>query len=133
MILVDSSCWVEFYRPGGDIAVQEAVSSALRTGRVAVCGMVRVEILGYIKKKGEYGRVSEDFEALTWLQTDREEVAAAVDTGRALRSRGMTVPPADLLIAGVALAHDALLLHSDAHFEQIAVVCPQLRHQYIGS
>ena len=133
MILVDSSCWVEFYRPGGDRPVQEAVLNALGTGQAAVCGMVQVEILGYIKGKKEYELVSRDFEALLWLDMGRAEIDAGVQAGRRLRSRGVTVPPSDLLIAGVALANDALLLHSDRHFEQVAARCPDLRQEYVGS
>lgn len=132
MILVDSSCWVEFYRPGGEPAVQAAVLEAVRTGQAALCSMVQVEIIGYIKRRREYEMVAGDFEALLWLETTRKEVKVAVEMGRALRTRGMTVPPSDLLIAGVAGSHDALLLHSDRHFEHIATHCPSFHQEFVG-
>lgn len=120
MILVDSSCWIEFYRPGGDAAVQTAVLDALATGRVAVCSLIEVEIMANIKRKKEYELVSEDFSALHWLHTGRKEVNAAVEMGRTLRGRGVTVPATDLLIAGIAVANSATVLHADKHFVSIA-------------
>ena len=131
MILVDSSCWVEFYRPHGVVSVQDAVLKALLSGEAATCGMVRVEILGYVKRQKEYDLVSRDFEALLWLDFGQKETDTAIEIGRALRQRGMTVPPTDLLIAGVARTHDAVLLHSDRHFERIAGVHPKLRQQFV--
>jgi len=133
MILIDSSCWVEFYRPGGDPAIQEAVLGALSGGEAAVCGMIQVEILSNIKRKKEFEVVSDDFKALLWLETGQTEIAKAVQAGRKLRSRGVTVPATDLLIAGVTMGYDAMLLHSDRHFEQIAEVCPDLRQTCVRS
>jgi len=133
MILVDSSCWVEFYKPDGNAEVREAVLEALRSGRAAVCAMIRVEILGYIKGKREFDIVSRDFDALTCIETGAAEVDAAVHAGRCLRAKGATVPPSDLLIAGVAMANDAVVLHSDADFVRVAAHCPELRQQLVAT
>lgn len=132
MILVDSSCWVEFYRPGGEPAVQAAVLDALADGMAAVCSLVEVELLGYIKGKKEYELIAGDFDALHRLDTGREEVVAAVAIGRKLRAKGVTVPATDLLIAGVAVANKATVLHADKHFVQIASNCPDFKQVHAG-
>ncbi len=131
MILVDSSCWVEFYRPGGSPAIQAAVAEALDSGEAATCGIVEVEILGFIARRREFQVVSADFRALHRLETCLEDFDRAVALGRDLRTRGTTAPATDLVIAAVALGRDALLLHADRHFETIARVAP-LRHRHVG-
>ena len=120
MILVDSSCWVEFYRPSGERGVQDAVAEAIETEQVATCGLVKVEILPFVRSPGDYEALLEDFAAYAWLDTREAEYDLAVRLGRALRERGVTVPATDLVIAATAIGHDALLLHADRHFELIA-------------
>jgi hypothetical protein len=29
MILIDSSCWIDYYRPGGNVQIQAAVTEAI--------------------------------------------------------------------------------------------------------
>ncbi len=116
MKLIDSSCWVDYYRPGGDARVQEVVAEAIELDEAAICGMIRIEILGYIARREEYEAVSEDFSGLHDLPLTHREFASAVTLGRALRAKGASVPATDLLIAAAAIGHDALLLHCDRHF-----------------
>ncbi len=120
MILVDSSCWVEYYRAGGERRVQDAVAEAIETDQVATCGLVKVEILPFLHSAEQFLAVLEDFSACAWLTTGEAEYDLAVRLGRALRARGLTVPATDLVIAATAVGHDALLLHVDRHYEQIA-------------
>ena len=120
MILVDTSCWVEFYRGAGDPGIQEAVAQAIEGGEAATCGVIRVEILGFIARKKEYSLVAEDFAALHELEISSGDYERAVELGRSLRATGGTVPATDLIIAAVAVGHGAELLHADRHFETIA-------------
>ncbi len=62
--LIDSSCWVDYYRPSGDARIQEAVSEAIKLDEAAIWGMIRLEILGYIARQEEYDAVAEDFSGL---------------------------------------------------------------------
>lgn len=130
MILVDTSCWVEFYRPAGSPGIQAAVRVAVESHKAAVCGVVRVELLGYIARDAEYAEARGDFEALHDLGIVPGDFECAVEIGRTLRSLGLTVPAPDLIIAAVALRENAVLLHSDRHFETIAAHLP-LRTQYV--
>jgi predicted nucleic acid-binding protein len=123
VILVDTSCWIEFYRASGDGAVQDSVEAALRSGEVAVCDLVRLEVLAFIADPAEFELVSGDFASFRQLSSPTAVVDRAIALGRALRQKGVTAPATDLLIAGTALTHDAVLLHRDRHFEAIAEVC----------
>lgn len=123
MILVDTSCWIEFYRAAGDVVVQDAVEAALRSGDVAVCDMVRLEVLAFIADSGEFKLVSDDFASFHQLASTTSVVDQAIALGRAVRQKGVTAPATDLLIAATALAHGAELLHRDKHYDAIAEVC----------
>ena len=119
MILVDSSCWIEFYRADGDAAIQAAVSEALEADQAATCDLVRVEILAFIKHQKEYDLVAGDFAALHHLATRDVDVRRAIAIGRRLRATGKTIPSTDLIIAATALGHGARLLHADRHYDLI--------------
>ena len=120
MILIDSSCWVEAYRRGGEPSIQRAVATALEEGPVAVCGMVWVEVLGFVRDGRERRIIETDLGGLRWLDSPRGVFDDAASLGRELRSAGMTVPATDLLIASTAMAAGATLLHADRHFETVA-------------
>ena len=131
MTLVDSSCWIEFYRPAGDQAIQAAVAEAIETDQAATCAMVRLELLAYITRKKEYELVAEDLGALPTIPLLEETFDKAIQLGRTLRAKGATAPATDLLIAAAAMDAGALLLHADRHFELIAEHTG-LRTHYLG-
>jgi len=131
VILIDSSCWVDFYRRDGDPGIQEAVAAALESGEAATCGIVRVEILAFIARTAEQQIVAADFSALFELPIDSRAVEHAIAWGQALRRKGETAPATDLLIAAVASVNDAVLLHHDRHFETIAGL-GRLRQELAG-
>jgi predicted nucleic acid-binding protein len=122
MILIDSSCWIEYLRPKGDARVARAVAEALARGDAAICPIVRVEILGFISRDKEYEQVCAVFEAAISLEIGASAYERAIALGRALRRRGETAPTTDLLVAAAALEHEAMLLHADRHFERISTV-----------
>ncbi len=131
MKLIDSSCWVDFYRPEGDSRIQAAVAEAIESDEAAICGMIRVEILGYIARQAEYDAVTEDFSGMHDLPLTHREFSTAVEIGRVLRGKGASVPATDLVIAAAALNNDALLLHCDRHFLTIGKHAG-LRQQAVG-
>ncbi len=58
MKLIDSSGWVDYYRPDGDSRIQAAVAEAIEADEAATCGMVRVEILCYIDPEDEFDELN---------------------------------------------------------------------------
>lgn len=131
MKLIDSSCWVDYYRPDGDPRIQSAVADALESDEAAICGMIRIEILSYIARQAEYDAVAEDFSGMRDLPLTPREYDTAVAVGRALRAKGASVPPTDLLIAAAAINNNALLLHCDRHFLTIGKYS-DLKQQALG-
>ena len=43
-LLVDTSAWIHFLRPEGDVAVRARVDAALRSGTARWCPVVRLEL-----------------------------------------------------------------------------------------
>jgi predicted nucleic acid-binding protein len=129
--LIDSSCWVDYYRPDGDSRIQAAVAEAIESDEAATCGMIRIEILGYIARQAEFNAVSEDFSGMHDLPLTHREFDTAVAIRHALRAKGASVPATDLLIAAAAMNNNATLLHCDRHFLTIGRYS-DLKQQAVG-
>jgi predicted nucleic acid-binding protein len=122
---------MDYYRPGGDSRIQAAVEEAIELDEAATCGMIRIEILGYITRQAEYDAVSRDFSGMHDLPIAHCEFDTAVALGRALRAKGASVPATDLLIAAAAINGHATLLHCDRHFRTIGKYS-DLKQQAVG-
>ncbi|MBW2262867.1 MAG: hypothetical protein JRG91_12900, partial [Deltaproteobacteria bacterium] len=47
MILVDSSAFIEYYRPGGDPRAGDLVARAIQEDLVCINGIVQVEVVSF--------------------------------------------------------------------------------------
>lgn len=120
MILIDSSVWIEYYRPHGAAKIQSMVIEAISHDLAAVNGIIDVEILGGITGSAELAAVSSDFDGFHMLELTGESFRGAATMGSRLRKRGLTVPATDLIIAASAIENNAELYHIDNHFDLIA-------------
>lgn len=102
MILVDSSAWIEYYRRGGEEEVRDLVYSAIRDHRAATNGIIKVEIVAYATREADSRNVWSDLSGCHWLDLTVPVFELAVEMGRKLRTRGVTVPATDLIIASSA-------------------------------
>jgi predicted nucleic acid-binding protein len=97
-------------------------------GRLALCGMVELELL-YSARNGTRHRDMEADLDITYerLYTEEEDFVRAREVQRELadtgRHRAVSLP--DLLIAAVAERHRVTVLHYDADFDLIAEVTGQ--------
>jgi len=129
-ILVDSSLWIEYYRPDGRRHRREVVQDALAQDRVATSAIILIEVLQGATTLEAYDALREDFAALHWLDLTRATAEQAARVGCDLRRRGETVPATDLMIAAIALDHECQLWHLDDHFERIARVVPLQQRKF---
>ncbi|MCY4511364.1 MAG: PIN domain-containing protein [Acidobacteria bacterium] len=130
LILPDTSCWIEFFRPHGDAAVREQMQRWLSADRIAVCGPVRAEILRGARR-AEASRIAGALSALVRLDTNERDWTAVEAAARSMADLGRTVPLLDLLIAAIACRHDVILAHQDAHFRAIADALPLRTHDFL--
>ena len=130
LILPDSSCWIEFFRPHGDLQIQQAVRVWLSADQVALCGPVRAEVLRGARKN-EIARVRTAFGALHYLETVDDDWATIADKARELSDKGQNVPLMDVLVSVVAVRNNATVAHKDGHFEAIATVMAVTTHSFL--
>ena len=119
-VLVDTSAWIDALRVEGDPGVRADVRFVTAQGQAVFCDMVLLEL--WNGARGE-----DEADLLVQLQRDIECVATTVEVwraaremARACRSKGVTAPATDLLIAACAQAHGLSLLHHDTHFDLIS-------------
>jgi predicted nucleic acid-binding protein len=120
MILVDSSAFIEYYRPSGSPRVRAAVADAIAADLVAVNGVVWVEIIAFAATESDYRKLISDFEIFRWLELGSHSFNLASELGFMLRRKGITIPATDLIIAASAVQHEATLYHVDSHYDMLA-------------
>ncbi len=103
------------------------------TGVLATCAVVALEILYSARNANDHHRLKTYLnQQCVWLETTDATLTAAVDLQEAMLAAGMHRKPIpDLIIASVALDHNAVLVHHDRDFDDIASVASQLRTRWI--
>ena len=130
LILADTSCWIEYFRPSGDEVVRAQLLRWL-TESLAICGPVRAEVLRGARK-AEVAKIVSAFAALPYLSSVDGDWLTAEQKARSLADKGDNVPLLDVFIAAIAIRHDAVLAHKDAHFQTIAQVLPLRTHNFLA-
>lgn len=107
-------------RPDGDAGVRVRVERALEAGLACWCPMVRLELWNGAGGDREK-RVFRDLERLLpELPVTPDVWSVSCALARDARSRGVTVPATDILIAACARHHGATLETADSDFELLA-------------
>ena len=120
MVLIDTSSWIHLLRPDGDPDVRRRVEVALRSGDACWCPIVQLELWNGARGDREQRVLRRFAEVLPVLAMDEDVWSAAYDLARRARSRGVTVPAADVAIAACARHHGAGLESADRDFEFLA-------------
>jgi predicted nucleic acid-binding protein len=103
------------------------------TGVLATCAIVELEILYSARNLVDHARLKRYLrQQCVWLETSDDTLAGAVELQEAMLAAGMHRKPIpDLIIASVAQAHGAVLVHYDRDFDDIAMVATGLRTRWI--
>lgn len=116
-VLVDTSVWVDFFR--NRPAAVALVAELAATHRAVISGTVLQENLQGAKTEKELGFLRAQMSLWHFEPEQPEDFAAAAALYARLRWLGVNVPPADCLIAAVAIRNDTVLCSPDAHFAQM--------------
>lgn len=119
--LADTSAW---HRSG---RVEERWAAMLEADELATCVPVRLELLYSARGKKDYAEIAFGLGRLPQLPLidSTEHIALHNQARLAREAQHRGARPLDLLIAAIAEAHGAILLHYDRHFDQIARVTGQ--------
>lgn len=117
--MIDSSAWIHFLRPDGDVDVRQRVLLALRAGLAAWCPVVRLELWNGAGGERERTTLRDFARVLPELPITAEVWDHACMLARSCRNAGVSVPATDLLIVACAQVHAADVIHADADFDRI--------------
>ncbi len=120
MKLVDTSSWIEQLRRDGDAVVRTRVEELLSAGEAAWCPIVRLELWNGARGATEQAVLREMEAEVTSLEIGSPVWDRAGEMAWSARTKGITVPSTDLLVAACARHHDVAIEHCDSHFDLIA-------------
>jgi predicted nucleic acid-binding protein len=123
VVLVDTSVWIEVFRPGSTTALDSFVDF----DQVVTCGPVIQEVIQGFDDERAFRVAKDSMLALPILENPmRTHVyEQAADLFRRGRRSGKTLRSGvDCLIAACALLHDADVLHCDRDYDAIAAIAP---------
>jgi hypothetical protein len=121
VILVDTSVWIEHFRPGSSFDLAETIDF----DDAVTCLPVVQEVLQGIDDQHAFLRVREAMAALPTVESPlaADLYGTAVDLYRSARRAGVTVrSSADCLIAACALRNSLMILHQDRDYPALARV-----------
>jgi predicted nucleic acid-binding protein len=121
LYLADTSAW---HRSG---RAERRWSSLLDQDALALCAPVTLELLYSSRGPADYRALARALGYLPTLPLDAraETFAARTQAALAERTQHRGPTPVDLLVAGIAEAYGATLLHYDRHFDLIARITGQ--------
>jgi len=119
LVLIDTSAWIFALRKKPLLSLKDRVDYLLGIDIVFTFGMIRLEILGGVKTKGEFDCLKKRLEALNEIPADTELWERASKLAFDLKRKGLTIPYTDILIASAAIRSKAILMHADSHFDII--------------
>jgi predicted nucleic acid-binding protein len=126
--LADKSAWEQARY---DKDARRRLHELRETRQLAVCVVSMAELLYSSRNAEELARLRLDLSALTYLHMTSAAEQHLVDIMIALALRGQhRTPIPDLMLAAVAQAHSAVVLHYDSDYERIAAVTGQ-PHEWI--
>jgi tRNA(fMet)-specific endonuclease VapC len=117
-IIADTSVWIEFFS-NEKSPVSEYLKHLLRSGQVALTGMILAEILQGIRSPREARLVRSNLESLPFVEAHKKVWQHAGEMSATLRKKGLTIPLSDILIASAAMIEGYEIFATDPHFEKI--------------
>ena len=128
MVLVDTSVWVEVFRKGTRVRLEDVVDF----DEVVTCLPIIQEVLQGFDDERAFVVARDAMHAVPIVESPMPRAAfdQAAELYRSARRAGLTVRSGvDCLIAACALRNDLDLLHNDRDFEMLARVSTLRSHQ----
>lgn len=119
-VVIDTSVWIESFRPKGNPKLGNTVQDLILNGRVLLPGIIKTELLRGARGKKEYEMLDELLKGLTYLSVQDSFWDKLAEFSFELFRKGVTVPLTDTYIALVCIENKVPLLHRDKHFDLIA-------------
>jgi len=120
LVLVDTCAWIDFLRyQEGELGNQ--VAALIENNQTAITGVIIAELLQGVKTEKQQQQINLLISSVTSLPTQELDWVNAGLLLQELRSRGITLPLTDALIAVIAQRYQVKVLTIDKHFHHLAV------------
>ena len=123
-VIIDTSAWIESFRPQSDKVFRDLVKDLILKGRVLIPGIIRTELMRGTKNKKEYNRLNKLLKGLDYLPVADDFWEKLSQFSYRLFRKGITIPLVDTYIALLCIENHVSILHRDKHFDLIAEKCP---------
>ncbi len=123
-VIIDTSAWIESFRPQSDKVFRDLVKDLILKGRVLIPGIIKTELMRGTKNKKEYDRLNELLKGLDYLPVADDFWERLSQFSYRLFRKGITIPLTDTYIALLCIENHISILHRDKHFDLIAEKCP---------
>ena len=126
MILVDTSVWIKFFNGIDAISVSLLEDLVEAEEEVCISEFILTEVLQGFKKDGDFELARHHLLHFpVYSLNGLNSYIKAAQIYRKCRKQGVTIrKTADCIIAQTAIENKLVLLHDDADFDRIALVCP---------
>ena len=121
--LIESSLWVDFTRRKSPAALKRLIEPWILDPSAALCEPVIFEILRHATSE-ERPLIEAQFSTFPILPTPPRIWRDAALLGQKCRDQGFNAGSLDLVIAAIALHHDAEIITFDADFAAISKASP---------
>ena len=119
-VLVDSSAWLEFFKPSGKPLFKEIIAGLIKEQVIVIPGIIKVEILRGSRSHQEYQMLDNTLGGVRYLNVSEVFWSRLSFFNYDLSRKGVNVPLPDAYIALLAIENDVELLHYDRHLDLIA-------------
>ncbi len=123
-VLVDTSCWIDYFRNRTPTA--DELADLLADHAVVLCGPVLAELLAGAPEQ-QRDALRDALAGLPFVDIDYSTWREAGELSQTLRRAGVAIPLLDVLIALAAIRAKVSLWTRDRDFERVAELIPALR------
>jgi predicted nucleic acid-binding protein len=119
-VLIDTCAWIDFLRSKEGV-LGNHVASLIDSDQALLCGVIITELLQGAKGKKEKQQLEFLISGIEILDINRKDWIDAGLCLQELRSKGITLPLTDALIAVLAIRLSVPVLTIDKHFDHLSV------------
>ena len=120
--LIDISLWIDFTRARSPQRLKQFIAPYILDPAAHLAEPIVFEVLRHATP-AEQKQLVRQFETFPMLSSPADLWRIATKLGQGCRREGINVASLDLLIAGIALSHEATLITFDEDFQSIAKTC----------
>ena len=119
-VIIDTSTWIESFKPGSEKSLQRLVKDLILQDLVLLPGIIKTELLRGAKNKKEFNHLYQMLKGLIYLPVAEDFWERLSDFSFQLFRKGIVVPLTDIYIELLCIENQVALLHRDKHFNMFA-------------